>query len=111
MAAKASAKSGSSSGNAPRQPQRSDSGLALDKLSAAFEQMLSSGSDPYSASAGGDAIVVEEESAQVSPGEPPPQVDEQPEASDDACEITPRSILEAMLFVGSPSSEPLTSQQ
>ena len=33
-----------------------------------------------------------------------------PADADDACEITPRSILEAMLFVGSPGNEPLVGQ-
>ncbi len=68
--------------------------------------MLSGGSDPYSPA--------------------PPPADEEPlppeltaeitaDADavdpDDACEISPRSILEALLFVGVPSGEPLTSVQ
>jgi segregation and condensation protein B len=79
--------------------------LSLDQLSAAFAEMLSTGADPYSPA-------------------PPPE-DEEPllagleaEAATgsqagqpDACEITPRSILEALLFVGIPSGEPLTSEQ
>jgi segregation and condensation protein B len=33
------------------------------------------------------------------------------EVDNDSCEISPASILEAMLFVGDPASEPLTSQR
>lgn len=80
-------------------------GLSLDQLSAAFAEMLSSGDDPYAPA--------------------PPQADEEPlppgieadvagpEASqaDDACEITPRSILEALLFVGSAGGVLLNSSQ
>ncbi len=79
--------------------------MSLDQLSAAFAEMLSGGEDPYSPA-------------------PPPE-DEEPllpgleaelaagskAGQQDACEITPRSILEALLFVGIPSGEPLTSEQ
>ncbi len=79
-----------------RQPPE-DAGLSLDKLSAAFAEMLAGGDDPYE------------------PAEPPPDelaADDTPAATaDDACEITPRTILEAMLFVGGAGSEPLTSAQ
>lgn len=77
------------------------SGLALDQLSAALAGMLGGGDDPYAAA----------------PVETPPAIDsgvELPARTADAlvaCEITPRSILEAMLFVGSPQNEPLASKQ
>ena len=32
-----------------------------------------------------------------------------PRADDDSCQLSPRTILEAMLFVGSPANEPLSS--
>jgi segregation and condensation protein B len=75
------------------------SGLALEQFSAALAGMLSSGDDPYCPA--------------PPPAAPPIAIDEAAtaEPSDDACEITPRSILEAMLFVGSPTSEPLASKQ
>jgi segregation and condensation protein B len=78
--------------------EQSSAGLALDQLGAAFAGMLSGGDDPYS-SASEDA-----------PGDESAE-DAQRRATDadDACEITPRSILEAMLFVGSPQNEPLSS--
>ncbi len=81
-------------------------GLALDQLSDALAGMLNSGDDPYregtpSASIGlaasGDSA-----GAALEPG---------PAESLDSCEIAPRTILEAMLFVGSPNNEPLTSKQ
>ena len=75
------------------------SGLALDQLSAALAGMLGTGDDPYAAAP-----------------EPQPQAEADPGVVDEsaahhACEITPRSILEAMLFVGSPANEPLSSRQ
>lgn len=105
-----------SSGKAsePRQPavppgprtsdkRPSDSGLSLDELNQAFAQLLGTGLDPYDkAPAEAPAEVVEPEEAA---GQPPP-VD-----VDQACQITPRSILEAMLFVGHPANEPLAASQ
>jgi len=75
------------------------SGLALDQLSAALAGMLGTGDDPYAEAP-----------------EPQPQTEVDPRATGDAaahaaCEITPRTILEAMLFVGSPANEPLSSRQ
>src|ERR1051325_7068484 len=98
MCAKSSSNSESPAGSRPRTVQSADAGLALDKLSAAFAQMLSSGSDPYGQSAGSEAIIVDEEPLQESSGEQLSAHEDRSEANDEACEITPRSILEAMLF-------------
>lgn len=87
-----------------------DEGLSLEQLTAAFRQMFAQGHDPY-----GPAADPEE------PGRPLPTAAE-PETSDravavdtstsdDRCEITPRSILEALLFVGHPQNEPLTAER
>jgi segregation and condensation protein B len=93
--------------DAPRAVNDSE-GLSLDQLSAAFAEMLSAGADPYA-----PAPAVDDE-------EPlPPGVAPQPDRAgdatsaqaDDACEISPRSIIEAILFVGSPDSEGLSSAQ
>ncbi|MGD9719830.1 MAG: SMC-Scp complex subunit ScpB [Pirellulales bacterium] len=72
-------------------------GLSLNQLSEALSGMLRTGDDPYTApaeSAGEDAAA--EDAARD---------------ADAACEITPRTILEAMLFVGHPANEPLSSKQ
>jgi segregation and condensation protein B len=80
-----------------------DQGLPLNELSQAYAALLAKGTDPY-----------------VTPQEPPtaaavPLLDEsnaQPEIAPDAeFDITPASILEAMLFVGHPTVEPLTSER
>ena len=73
-----------------------DHGLSLEALSAGFAEMLRSGDDPYSAAAAPAAI--EDLVA--------PNVETLPDV-----EITPRSILEAMLFVGRPKNEPLSTQE
>jgi segregation and condensation protein B len=83
-----------------------DEGLSLDKLKGAFAAMLGAGDDPYSTPADPEqdplqtAIVVEEEADLNSRS-----------TADQACEVNPRRILEAMLFVGLPGNTPLTSQQ
>jgi segregation and condensation protein B len=69
--------------------------LSLNQLSEAFASMLRSGDNPYEADA---------------PPEPTSEVDTSFDESDN-CEVSPRTILEAMLFVGSPQNEPLTSRQ
>jgi segregation and condensation protein B len=83
-----------------------DEGLSLDKLKGAFAAMLGAGDDPYSVPADPEqdplqsAIVVEEEADSGSRS-----------TAEGACEVNPRSILEAMLFVGLPGNIPLTAQQ
>lgn len=79
-------------------------GISLDQLSAAFAEMLSSGDDPYV----GTAAEQDETDERSGDSE---LVDSVGPPSPDNCEITPRTILEAMLFVGSPTNEPLSSQQ
>lgn len=82
-----------------------DEGLSLDKLKGAFAAMLGAGDDPYSVPAEPDddplraAIVVEEEAH------------DDPSGRAAGCEINPRSILEAMLFVGLPDGQPLEAKQ
>jgi segregation and condensation protein B len=68
-------------------------GLSLDALTAGFAEIVSRGEDPYQ-----PAAPAKQPSAAQSPGEAGP-------------EVTPRGIVEAMLFVGHPQNEPLTSQQ
>lgn len=85
-----------------------DAGLALDELGQAYAALLLQGSDPYE-----DLPTAAER--QMNGPEPPPPValaDERPRrvieaGDDDASDISPRNILEAMLFVGSPDGQPL----
>ena len=83
-------------------------GLSLDKLNRAFAAMLGAGDDPYTVPSEPDddpirsAIVVEEQQAVNISGRSP---------VDAACEINPRSIVEVMLFVGTPDNRPLSAQQ
>jgi segregation and condensation protein B len=78
-------------------PAGETSGLALDQLGAALVGMLGGGADPYS-QAPNEARQGE------APAQPPSAT------GDEACEITPRSIFEAMLFVGHPRNEPLSAR-
>ena len=69
------------------------------------------------------AEMLKDDSARTEDAEPPaPSDDDGTETDDaghasesaeddDACPITPKSVLEALLFVGSPANEPLTHQQ
>ncbi len=81
-------------------PSPQDAGLALNQLSEALAGMLNSGDDPYTVPAA-DA---------PSESDAPGVLDDAP-ATDDNCPVSPRTILEAMLFVGSPQNEPLTAKQ
>ena len=80
-------------------------GLSLADLSEAYAAMLNKGADPYP----------ELDDRSPAPAAPTPEADEPPAIirgeDEDACEISPRSILEAILFVGHPSNEPLSSER
>lgn len=93
-------------------PAPSDQGLSLDELSQAFAGMLGSGEDPYTeptAEENEDEAAVMEV---VGPEAPTANRPARRESSvDDACEVSPRSILEAMLFVGNRDNAPLSSQR
>ncbi|HEV3002934.1 MAG TPA: SMC-Scp complex subunit ScpB [Pirellulales bacterium] len=93
------------SGEPPAPP--SESGLSLDDLNAAFAEMLSTGHDPYSGRPEGRA----EQTAAAEPLELPMEVLAEPDEADARCDVTPRSILEAMLFVGSADNLPITSDR
>jgi len=83
-----------------------DQGLSLAELSQAYAAILNKGADPYpEAAAPGSEAALAEPLASV---EPPAAL---PAGDDADCEITPRTILEAMLFVGHPTGEPLLSER
>lgn len=83
-----------------------DPGLSLDDLSEAYAELVvgGHGDDPYvpaEAPANPDASAdwLQEVDAESTPD------------ADEGCEISPRTIVEAMLFVGHPENQPLTSRQ
>ncbi len=84
-------------------------GPPLEQLGAALSDRLAKGDDPYA------PLPPAELPADATPGQLAAALvagaSDEPAESDSACEITPRTIFEAMLFVGSPDNLPLTSRQ
>ncbi len=84
-------------------------GPPLEQLGAALSERLTQGDDPYA------PLSAAEPPEAATPGELAAALVanaiNEPAAPDPACEITPRTIFEAMLFVGSPDNQPLTSRQ
>jgi segregation and condensation protein B len=84
--------------------QPDDQGLSLEDLGQAFAALMNKGADPYpQAEESAEQAHAASSTLEVVP--------ELPSADDAACEITPRTILEAMLFVGHPTGEPMTSER
>jgi segregation and condensation protein B len=84
-----------------------ESGLSLEDLNAAFAEMLSTGDDPYS----GRPDRAPDKSETAGQQDLAIELVAEPDEADAGCEITPRTILEAMLFVGSPDNQPVTSER
>ena len=87
-----------------------DQGLSLEELGRAYAALLKKGeADPYpeadGAAAAGDPRRILTQDADIEPAPPARGAD------DGACPITPRSILEAILFVGHPANEPLAAER
>jgi segregation and condensation protein B len=83
-----------------------DQGLSLNELSQAYAALLSKGADPYSDTPG--------PATEDSIGIVPLDEDIAPIATSDqdaGFAVTHKSILEAILFVGHPTGEPLTSER
>jgi segregation and condensation protein B len=72
-----------------------DLGLSLEDLSEAYAQLIEGGADPY-------------QPEEVEEDEPDEEHLGDQGAVSEAVEVTPRNILEAMLFVGSSNNEPLS---
>jgi segregation and condensation protein B len=91
----------SSPGSSPEQ------GISLDELAQAFAQVMGRAPPPLAA-----PQELPPEGSQA----PPPAASQSPPAASqppapDPCPITPRSILEAMLFVGDRENRPLSAAQ
>ena len=92
-----------------------DEGLSLDELSQAYAQVLARGAEPYDAPQPAAAEEPRVDAA-LDPSAAddrlsPPRDDAEECDTEDACELSPRTILEAMLFVGHPQNQPLTSRE
>jgi len=84
----------------------SEDGLSLDQLGEAFASLLTAGNDPYQPA--------ENPAPEVAEATDLAHADvlaDAAEAEDDLCEVTPRSIFEAMLFVGRANNAPLTAKE
>jgi segregation and condensation protein B len=80
-----------------------DGGLSIDRLAQAFAAMMGS-ADPYAAPAPAAAPdIVRVDSS--------PDLDDALAGDSADAKVNPRSILEALLFVGQPDGEPLTSRK
>lgn len=90
-----------------QQPE-GEEGLSLDQLSEAYAQLLDKGEDPYRVPPPPPDEMPEALVAAAEPEAPEPSA---ADSVDDGCPVSPRSILEAMLFVGHPHNEPLNSKQ
>jgi segregation and condensation protein B len=82
-----------------------DAGLSLDELSQAYAALLAKGTDPYAES------LAEAADRAGGPLSPELHATSLSKADEEAFAVTPKSILEAMLFVGHPTGEPLTSER
>lgn len=78
-------------------------GLSLEELGSAYAELLSRGSTPYEESDAGAAA------PHLSRTEVDISFDD-PQTADIGCDVTPKSILEAILFVGNNQNLPLTSR-
>jgi segregation and condensation protein B len=89
-----------------RQP-RDEEGLSLESIGQAFAEMLATGDDTYSAPADAEADTLLDV---ANDGDAHALPDVVATGVDATCEISPRSILEAMLFVGTPDNQPLSAE-
>ncbi len=77
-----------------------EQGISLDELSKAYAALIGKGDDPYEPSSSGKAGGAEEVLEQA-----------ESEQETEPCDLSPHSILEAVLFVGHPRNEPITSER
>ena len=85
-----------------------DEGVSLDELSNAYAELIGSGQDPYESKSSDtdDELAVSDKEDSLDESDRT----ELPAASDDNHPTSPKSILEAMLFVGQTENEPLRAK-
>jgi segregation and condensation protein B len=89
---------------------RREQGISLDELAAAYAQSMERRTDSWEEPPG-----ERPEAAEAVRAQPPRETVEEPppdaadDSGDDPCPLSPTTILEAMLFVGSEQNEPLSS--
>jgi segregation and condensation protein B len=76
-----------------------DEGLSLEELSTAYAELLNRGTTPYEEPAAGGTADCDEAG-----------LAREALPADEHCELTPKSIVEAVLFVGNASNQPLTGR-
>ncbi len=98
-------------------PPSDEHGLPLDELTQAYAELIARGDDPYTPLPDPDAGAADSWGDEDPDEGEEPAVDEadssgppEPANREAACEVSPRTILEAMLFVGHPENQPLTSE-
>lgn len=92
-----------------------DGGISLDQLSQAWQSLLNQGDDPYTSPVdeAADPLLEAANKAapqvfqEVEPADAPTTSSQ----ADEHCEISPRTILEAILFVGLHDHRPIASEQ
>lgn len=97
-------------------PPTEDTGLPLDELTEAYAQLIARGHDPYEPLPDPEAgSTVFQEDEDTEEAETSADADDEqgltPARSEALCEVSPRTILEAMLFVGHPENQPLSSDK
>lgn len=96
--------------DAPEEPSTvEDAGLSLEDLGEAYAALLNRGAVPYEEPKEGDAASSEVIGADSSSLTDSDRTYDR--LANETCELSPKSILEAMLFVGHPLNEPLTARQ
>jgi segregation and condensation protein B len=95
--------------NAPAAPRGAEqSPLSLSRLRAAFAEML--GADEQEADAPRSDVGTEQGINPTS-GDPSGQAPSASLRGSDPCEISPRAVIEAMLFVGRPDDSPFSARE
>jgi len=77
-----------------------DRGISLDELSKAYAELIGKGNDPYEPPAPPRATTADDVVEQAGAA-----------TAEKMCELCPKAIVEAVLFVGHPHNQPLNSEQ